>query len=113
ADKVKIVQADTDRANRVGSVGSLSAFVGGSAVVAAGRKVIVEAKALAAEALEAAAADLEFSNGKFVVARTDRAISLGEVAARQPRRVFRVSATQTPSTPSWPTGAQAAEVEGD
>src|SRR4029078_9797243 len=35
--KIRIVQGDTDRANGVGSVGSRSAFVGGSAVVAAGR----------------------------------------------------------------------------
>src|SRR5262245_49017781 len=54
--KVKIVQGDTDRANGVGSVGSRSAFVGGSAVVAAGRKMIVQCKELAAEALEAAPA---------------------------------------------------------
>ena len=38
--KITIVQGDTDRANGVGSVGSRSAFVGGSAVVAAGRRVI-------------------------------------------------------------------------
>src|SRR5258706_543004 len=39
--KVRIVQGDTDRANGVGSVGSRSAFVGGSAVVAAGRPGII------------------------------------------------------------------------
>jgi carbon-monoxide dehydrogenase large subunit len=82
-------------------------------VVAAGRRVIVEGKPLAAEALEAAAADLEFANGAFRVAGTDRSIALGELAARQPKRVIRVSATETPSTPSWPNGAQACEVEID
>jgi carbon-monoxide dehydrogenase large subunit len=112
-ERIRIVQGDTDRANGVGSVGSRSAFVGGSAVVAAGRRVIVEGKPLAAEALEAAAADLEFANGAFRVAGTDRSIALGELAARQPKRVIRVSATETPSTPSWPNGAQACEVEID
>jgi carbon-monoxide dehydrogenase large subunit len=112
-EKVKIVQGDTDRANGVGSVGSRSAFVGGSAVVAAGHKVIIEGKALAGEALEAAAADVEYRDGRFRIAGTDRSIALSEVAARQPKRVFRVSATQTPSTPSWPNGAQACEVEID
>jgi carbon-monoxide dehydrogenase large subunit len=111
--KVRIVQGDTDRANGVGSVGSRSAFVGGSAVVAAGRRVIIEGKALAAEALEAAPADIEYRDGRFRIAGTDRAIALAELAARQPRRVFRVSATETPSTPSWPNGAQACEVEID
>ena len=113
AGKVRIVQGDTDRANGVGSVGSRSAFVGGSAVVAAGRRVIVEGRALAAEALEAAAADIEYRDGRFRIAGTDRAVALGELAARQPRRVLRVSATETPSTPSWPNGAQACEVEID
>src|SRR6267378_314960 len=112
-EKVRIVQGDTDRANGVGSVGSRSAFVGGSAVVAAGRRVVVEGKTLAAEALEAAPADIEYRDGRFRIAGTDRAITLGELAARQQRRVLRVSATQTPSTPSWPNGVQACEVEID
>jgi carbon-monoxide dehydrogenase large subunit len=111
--KVRIVQGDTDRANGVGSVGSRSAFVGGSAVLSAGLRVIAEGRALAAEALEAASADIDYRDGRFRIAGTDRAIALGELAARQPRRVWRVSATETPSTPSWPNGAQACEVEVD
>jgi len=107
------VQGDTDRANGVGSVGSRSAFVGGSAVVAAGRKMIVQAKELAAEALEAASADIELRDGRLHIAGTDRALSLSDLAARQPSRKIRVSATETPSTPSWPNGAQVAEVEID
>jgi carbon-monoxide dehydrogenase large subunit len=112
-EKVRIVQGDTDRANGVGSVGSRSAFVGGSAVVAAGREVIVKCKQLAADALEAAPADIEFRAGSFAIAGTDRAIGFAELAARQPERMIRISATQTPSTPSWPNGAQACEVEID
>ena len=111
--KIRIVQGDTDRANGVGSVGSRSAFVGGSAVVAAGRKMISECTRLAAEALEAAASDIELRDGGFGVAGTDRAIAFAELAARQPAKVIRVSDTQTPSTPSWPNGAQVAEVEID
>ncbi|MGQ0545863.1 MAG: xanthine dehydrogenase family protein molybdopterin-binding subunit [Betaproteobacteria bacterium] len=110
---IKIVQGDTDRANGVGSVGSRSAFVGGSAVVAAGREVIVKCRQLAADALEAAPGDIEFRDGRFRIAGTDRAVGFGELASRQPARVIRVSATQTPSTPSWPNGAQACEVEID
>src|SRR5437868_1324435 len=113
AEKIRIGQGDTDRANGVGSVGSRSAFVGGSAVVAAGRRVIVEGKALAAEALEAAQADIEFREGRFRIAGTDRTVTLAELAGRQARKVFRASATETPSTPSWPNGAQACEVEID
>ncbi|HUN70472.1 MAG TPA: molybdopterin cofactor-binding domain-containing protein, partial [Burkholderiales bacterium] len=112
-DRIKIVQGDTDRANGVGSVGSRSAFVGGSAVVAAGREVVARGKELAAEALEAAAPDIEYRNGRFAIGGTDRSIALAELAGRQPTKRIRVSATQTPSAPSWPNGAQAIEVEID
>ena len=108
-EKVRIVQGDTDRANGVGSVGSRSAFVGGSAVVAAGHKMVARLRELAAERLEAAPADLELRDGRLRIAGTDRSIGLAELA-RQP---IRVAATQTPSTPSWPNGAQVAEVEID
>ncbi|MCC6210377.1 MAG: xanthine dehydrogenase family protein molybdopterin-binding subunit [Burkholderiales bacterium] len=110
---IRIVQGDTDRANGVGSVGSRSAFVGGSAVVSAGRAVIVRGKELAAEALEAAARDIEYRDGRFAIAGTDRAIELAALAARQPERRIRVSATETPSGPSWPNGAQVCEIEID
>jgi aerobic carbon-monoxide dehydrogenase large subunit len=113
AKHIKIVQGDTDQANGVGSVGSRSAFVGGSAVVAAGRKFILVGKEKAAEALEAAAPDIEYRNGRFAIGGTDRSIGLAELAGKQPQRLIRVSATQTPSAPSWPNGAQAIEVEVD
>jgi carbon-monoxide dehydrogenase large subunit len=112
-ERIRIVQGDTDRANGVGSVGSRSAFVGGSAVVAAGREMALRLKEIAAEVLEAAVPDLELGRGGLRIAGTDRSISFAELAARQPARVIRASATQTPSTPSWPNGAQVAEVEID
>ena len=113
AKEIRIVQGDTDLANGVGSVGSRSAFVGGSAVVSAGRKVIVRGTELAAQALEAAIADIEFRHGRFGIAGTDRAVGLAELAGRQPEKFIRVSATETPSSPSWPNGVQACEVEID
>jgi carbon-monoxide dehydrogenase large subunit len=57
--------------------------------------------------------DVEFRDGRWHIAGTDRSIGMGELAARQPSRIVRVSATETPSAPSWPNGAQAAEVEID
>lgn len=108
---IRIVQGDTDQANGMGSVGSRSAFVGGSAVVSAGRKVIVRGRELAAEALEAATADIEFRGGRFGISGTDRSIGLAELAGRQAEKFIRVSATETPSAPSWPNGAQVCEVE--
>ena len=112
-EKIKVVQGDTDRANGVGSVGSRSAFVGGSALVAAGRKMIARGRELAAEALEAASADIEFGDGRYRIAGTDRSIALSKLAGRQEKKRIRVSATETPSTPSWPNGAQVCEVEID
>jgi carbon-monoxide dehydrogenase large subunit len=112
-EKIRIIQGDTDRANGVGSVGSRSAFVGGSALVAAGRRMIARGSELAAEALEAAQGDIEFGDGRFRIAGTDRSVALGDLAAQQPGRMIRVSATETPSTPSWPNGAQVCEVEVD
>src|SRR5205823_4813890 len=44
---------------------------------------------------------------------TDRRITFAELAQRQPQKLLRVSATETPSTPSWPNGAQVCEVEVD
>ncbi len=110
---IKIIQGDTDRANGVGSVGSRSAFVGGSAVVAAGHKMVLRLREIAAEALEAALPDIELGREGLRIAGTDRSISFAELAARQPSRTIRVSETQTPSTPSWPNGAQVSEVEVD
>jgi carbon-monoxide dehydrogenase large subunit len=112
-EKIRIVQGDTDRANGVGSVGSRSAFVGGSAVVAAGRRLILRGTELATEVLEAAPGDIEFRDGRWHIAGTDRSVSLSDIAGRQPQKVIRVSATETPSTPSWPNGAQVCEVEVD
>jgi len=111
--KITIVQGDTDRAVGVGSVGSRSAFVGGSAAIAAGRRAIARGKELAAEALESAPGDIEFRDGRFSIAGTDRSVTLGEVAAREAKGFMRVSATETPSAPSWPNGAQVCEVEID
>jgi carbon-monoxide dehydrogenase large subunit len=113
AESVRVIQGDTDAATGVGSVGSRSAFVGGSAAVAAGRRAIVRGNELAAEALESSIADIEYRDGQFAIAGTDRSVALAEVAARAPERMFRVSATETPSTPSWPNGAQVCEVEID
>jgi carbon-monoxide dehydrogenase large subunit len=56
---------------------------------------------------------IELRDGRRHIAGTDRSISPGEVAARQRAKLVGVSATETPSTPSWPNGAQVCEVEVD
>ena len=62
--RIRIVQGDTDQANGVGSVGSRSAFIGGSAIVMAGHKVVDDGRNLAAQALEAAARRRRVQGGK-------------------------------------------------
>jgi aerobic carbon-monoxide dehydrogenase large subunit len=80
-DCVEVVFGDTDRVVRgAGSHGSRSARVGGGAVVASAQKLVEEGQPLAARMLEAAAADVVYTGGRFIVAGTDRGVGLFEVA---------------------------------
>src|SRR5208282_5642014 len=80
-ESVEIVHGDTDKIPfGMGTYGSRSLAVGGSAIVKAMDKVIVKGRKIAAHLLEAAEADVEFKDGKFSVVGTDRSKSLGEVA---------------------------------
>jgi carbon-monoxide dehydrogenase large subunit len=110
---VTVVQGDTDLVQGLGTVGSRSAFVGGSAVAAGADELVATGTRLAAETLEAAASDIEFADGRFVIAGTDRAIGLFELAGRQPERRLAVKTTHTVDAPSWPNGCHVCEVEID
>ena len=66
-----------------GNGGSGALCIGGSAVTLAMDKVIEKARRIAAELLEAAVVDVEFTDGRFTIAGTDRSVSL---ARRRPRR---------------------------
>jgi carbon-monoxide dehydrogenase large subunit len=112
-DQVRIVQGDTDRGTGFGSAGSRSAFVGGSAVKVASERTVDKAQGLAAEALETAPQDIEYREGVFRVAGTDRQIGLFELAARQAERQVFVDSTSAVQAPSWPNGCHICEVEID
>jgi carbon-monoxide dehydrogenase large subunit len=112
-ERIRILQGDTDRANGFGSAGSRSLFTGGSAVSVVSKKTVDEAKGLAAEALEAPAADIEYSEGRFSVAGTDLGIGLFELAARQPGASIQVKGSATAGGPTWPNGCHICEVEID
>jgi len=112
-DRVRIVQGDTDRGQGFGSAGSRSLFTGGSAVRIASQRTVDEAKALAADALEAAASDIEYREGTFTIVGTDRGIDLFELAGRQPAQRLYVDSTSSVSGPTWPNGCHACEVEVD
>ena len=64
----------------MGTYGSRSLAVGGTAIVKALDKVIAKGKKIAAHLLEAAEADIEFKDGKFTVKGTDKSKAFGEIS---------------------------------
>lgn len=112
-DRIRIRHGDTDRANGFGSAGSRSLFTGGAAVHVASEKTLAHAKELAGEALEAAPRDIEYRAGRFVIAGTDRAIGLFDLAAQQPEARIAAEGGATAGAPSWPNGCHVCEVEID
>jgi carbon-monoxide dehydrogenase large subunit len=80
-ENVDIVHGDTGRVPfGMGTYGSRSLAVGGTAIVKALDKIVDKGKKIAAHLLEAAEADIEFKDGKFTVAGTDRSKAFGEIA---------------------------------
>ncbi len=122
-NEVHFIDSDTDRvAFGMGSNGSRSMVVGGSALVLAAEKVIAKGKQLAAHMMEAAVADIEFADAKFSVAGTDRSVTLKQVAVAsfQPARLPKgmppgliENATYAPEQGTYPNGCHVCEVEVD
>lgn len=81
-DDIEIVQGDTRQIPYgVGTFGSRSLSVGGSAVLSAVEKVIAKGKRIAARMLDDAdTKDIEFADGIFKATRTNRSVSFAEVA---------------------------------
>ena len=78
---VDVVHGDTAKIPfGMGTYGSRSLAVGGSAMVKAMDKIIAKGKKIAAHLLEASADDIEFKDGKFSVAGTDKVKTFGEIA---------------------------------
>ena len=81
-ENVEVIQGNTDLiANGKGTGGSWSIPVGGAAMSAAANVIIDKAKTIAGHMLEAASVDIEFSEGSFTVAGTDRTVSWNSLAA--------------------------------
>lgn len=115
-DRVRVVQGDTDRiASGAGTGGSSSIPVGGVSVDRASRTLADQLKDLAADALEAAAGDMEITEGTVRVAGTDRAISFADLAAHPRATPEKLTAAKDFGTdkPTYPNGAHIAEVEID
>jgi carbon-monoxide dehydrogenase large subunit len=122
-ESVDIVHGDTDKIPfGLGTYGSRSLAVGGSAIFNAMQKVIAKGKKIAAHLLEAAEADIEFANGEFRVAGTDKKKTLGEIslAAYVPHNYpqglepgLEEQAFYDPLNFTYPAGSYVCEVEID
>ncbi|MDB6001420.1 MAG: aldehyde oxidase and xanthine dehydrogenase molybdopterin binding [Rhizobacter sp.] len=112
-EKIRIRQGDTDRGNGFGSAGSRSLFTGGNSLAVASQRTVDHGKELAAEALEAAPADIEYRNGRYQVVGTDLGIDLFELAGKQPKQQIYIDSTSSVGGPTWPNGCHICEVEID
>jgi aerobic carbon-monoxide dehydrogenase large subunit len=80
-ENIELSHGDTSKtAFGMGTYGSRSLAVGGSAIVKAAGKIVEKGRKIAAHLLEADVADVEFRDGRFVVKGTDRAKAFAEVA---------------------------------
>ncbi len=123
-DQVEIVHGDTGRIPfGMGTYASRSLAVGGTALVKAMDKIVAKGKKIAAHLLEAAEEDIEFANGSFAVAGTDRAVPFAQVAFtayvphNYPIETLEPGLDETafydPSNFTYPAGAYVAEIEID
>ena len=80
-EKIKLLQGDSDELVAGGGTGgSRSMMQSGGAIVEASGLVIDKGKQLAAHMLEAAVVDIEFVNGRFTIAGTDRGVNIMALA---------------------------------
>src|SRR5262249_12360230 len=120
---VRFIDGDTDRvAFGMGTMGSRSTVLGGSALYNAAGKIIDKGRKIAAHLMEAGTQDIEFTDGTFRVAGTDKSVSLKQVAiaAFQPARLpkgfeggFYENATYLSERDTFPNGCHICEVEVD
>ncbi|MCA0994741.1 xanthine dehydrogenase family protein molybdopterin-binding subunit [Alloyangia pacifica] len=121
---IDIVHGDTSKIPfGMGTYGSRSLAVCGSAMVRATEKIINKAKKIAAHLMEASEGDIELKDGQFTVAGTDKSVAWGDVtlAAYVPHNYplteiepgLEETAFYDPANFTYPAGAYACEVEVD
>jgi carbon-monoxide dehydrogenase large subunit len=124
ADLIRYRYGDSDLVTMgIGTFGSRSAQLAGSAIVVAGDRLIEKGRRIAGHMMEAATGDIVFENGRFAIAGTDRSVSLAEVARRSfdsgflPNDIepgFTERANYGPAgSATFPSGAHLCEVEID
>lgn len=121
-ERIRLEQGDSDIVHTGnGTGGSRSITASGMAIVEASQKVIAKGKSAAAHLLETAEADIEFADGRFTVAGTDRNIGIMDLAQRLqgaelPEGVpasLDVDHTTEGVPSAFPNGCHVAEVEID
>jgi carbon-monoxide dehydrogenase large subunit len=112
-DKIDVIQGDTDVIVGMGSVGSRSLFVGGTAAVVSAADMIAKAREKAANMLEASVEDIEYSAGFLTVVGTDKRVGLFEIAKAEDGEQLSVESTGVADGPTWPNGTHICEVEID
>jgi carbon-monoxide dehydrogenase large subunit len=123
-ENVSIVHGDTSKVLfGMGTYGSRSIAVGGTAIVKALDKIVAKGKKIAAHLLEASEADIEYDRGEFRVAGTDKKKMFGEVAfaAYVPHNYphdklepgLNENAFYDPANFTFPAGTYVCEVEVD
>ena len=123
-ENVEIVHGDTGRVPfGMGTYGSRSLSVGGTAIVKAVDKIIAKGKKIAAHLLEAADTDIEFENGEFTVKGTDKKVPWGSVTltAYVPHNYpldklepgLNENAFYDPTNFTYPSGSYVCELEVD
>ncbi len=123
-NQIDIVHGDTSKIPfGMGTYGSRSIAVGGSAMYKATEKIIAKAKKIAAHMMEAADTDIELANGRFSVKGTDKSVAWTDVtlAAYVPHNYpldqiepgLEETAFYDPANFTYPAGAYVCEVEVD
>ncbi|MBT7266386.1 MAG: xanthine dehydrogenase family protein molybdopterin-binding subunit [Rhodospirillaceae bacterium] len=113
-DQVRVVEGDTETLDAGGGAGgSKVSGLGGSAVFVTSDMIIEKGKELAADHLEAAIADIEYSNQAFTVAGTDKTVSMAELAKSAPDDGLLVVGTHKTEAPTFPSGCHVCELEVD
>ena len=122
-DQVAVVHGDTGEIPfGMGTYGSRSLAVGGSAIHKAAEKIVTKGMKIAAHLMEADEADVLFADGTFTVAGTDKSVGIGDVAfaAYVPHNYpeglepgLDETAFYDPGNFTYPAGAHVAEVEID
>ena len=121
--RMRFVFGDTDAVSYgKGTFGSRSASVVASASRQVAEKLIAKGKLIAAHLLEASSGDIEFDDGAFSIAGTDRGVSITDVAKASYRSAtlppdidpgFAASIVHQPAGPTFPNGCHVCEVEID